>query len=433
MKTKLALVAMLAVGSVAPAAYPCGAPFGTGINVDPKQDIIVVHKNDVETYVFQPRFCGTASEFGLILPVPAQLSAAPVLSQASAFARLIAISQPQVVYTTVCRGMRGTGVAGGGANGSADAGATVISSGTVGFMDYAQLKADSVASFTDWLTANKYPYDDLATSAFSYYVSKGWYFVAFKISQGSIDAATTCKDLGPVKLSFPTTVPVVPTRMATARGQDTTGAIPSSSGFSWRIFGITAGNEEIGWNTVSNYQRVRNYSGLLVDADISYLDGLAQAGDRANKLTISFNYGSTDPDFAFSKGAASDYRETTYSAVYINCDASDDSNLTDTIVPPLGTGGTVGNGGAVGTGGMGATGGSGGSTGLGGATTTTIVGGNTGGAGGIRTTGTGGKGSSGWGCSVSGSAGPPLSGYLFGLAVMFSWLRARKRARRERH
>lgn len=35
MKSKLGLATMLAVALVAPAALPCGAPFGNGINVDP--------------------------------------------------------------------------------------------------------------------------------------------------------------------------------------------------------------------------------------------------------------------------------------------------------------------------------------------------------------------------------------------------------------
>jgi hypothetical protein len=38
-----------------------------------------------ETYVFQPRFCGSAQQFGLILPVPAKLSAQPALSKAEVF------------------------------------------------------------------------------------------------------------------------------------------------------------------------------------------------------------------------------------------------------------------------------------------------------------------------------------------------------------
>ena len=68
--------------------------------MDPKQDIVVVHQNGVETYVFQPRFCGSAQQFGLILPVPAKLSAQPTLSKAEVFTNLVELSKPQIVYTT---------------------------------------------------------------------------------------------------------------------------------------------------------------------------------------------------------------------------------------------------------------------------------------------------------------------------------------------
>lgn len=77
MKHLLAFAACAAVLLASGTALPCGAPFGTGVAVDPHQDIIVVWKDNVETYVFQPTFCGTATDFGLILPVPASLSAQP--------------------------------------------------------------------------------------------------------------------------------------------------------------------------------------------------------------------------------------------------------------------------------------------------------------------------------------------------------------------
>ena len=208
MKSKLALGTMLAVGLIAPAALPCGAPFGNGINVDPKQDIVVVHKNGTETYVFQPRFCGSAQQFGLILPVPAMLSAQPTLAKAEAFTNLVELSKPLTVYTTVCAGGVVDGSAGGlgGASGRGDSGTVVISSGTVGFMDYAQVNTVSLDALTTWLTSNGYPYDAQATSAFDYYVQKGWYFLTFKVDQGAFTGTTTCKDLGPVKFSFPTSM-----------------------------------------------------------------------------------------------------------------------------------------------------------------------------------------------------------------------------------
>jgi hypothetical protein len=325
MRTKLTLATLLAVALAAPAALPCGAPFGNGINVDPRQDIVVVHKNGVETYVFQPRFCGTAQEFGLILPVPGKLSAEPALSKAAVFTQLDAVSKPTIVYTTVCNS-RSNGAAGGSGARidalAADSGSTtVISSGTVGFMDYSQLEASSVDALTTWLDTNGYPYDSLAKAAFESYVTKGWLFVAFRVNQGAVPSGSTiCKDLGPIKLTFPTAEPVVPTRMATARARDTTGALSYGPGFSWRVFGITAGDEQLGFGSGTNSAtRTSNFSGLLAAGDVTPLDGLAVAGDRAVKLNLTFSYGSTDPDVVLAKVAAKDYREVITQVSYVQC------------------------------------------------------------------------------------------------------------------
>jgi MYXO-CTERM domain-containing protein len=322
MKLTLSLGLLVVGALVAPAAFPCGAPFGTGINVDPKQDIVVVHKNGVETYAFQPRFCGTASEFGLILPIPAKLSSAPALSKANVFTQVVKLSQPEYRTQTICGtgGMKGGSTGASGGSGSDNGGPTVVSSGTVGFMDYTQLKADTTASFTEWLDKNGYPYDTLAKDAFSYYVEKGWYLLAFKISQGVVSTGSSvCKDLGPVKLSFPSELPVVPTRMATARNRDASGALSYASNFSWRIFGITEAAKQIYFTDGLTSRRTFGYSGLLLAEDIAVLDGLAVTGDRLAKLTVTFDYGSKDPDIALSLVGGNDYREyiTTYS--YVVC------------------------------------------------------------------------------------------------------------------
>ena len=332
MKSKLALGTMLAVALAAPAALPCGAPFANGINVDPRQDIVVVHKNGTETYVFQPRFCGSAKEFGLILPVPAKLAADPKLSKAEVFTKLVEISQPQIVHTTACANRGGWGDAGLGSSGSGGGnGTTVVSSGTVGFMEYAQIETSSVEALTTWLTSNGYPYDVLATSAFDYYVQKGWLFVTFKVNQGDFTGTAACKDLGPVKLSFPTSIPVVPTRMATARAKDTSGTLSYATRFSWRIFGITEGSKQIGFGVGAHDTRTLNFTGLLDSTAVGALDGLAAAGDRATKVTVTFDYGSTDPDIAFSSVTAGlDYRETINEVSYIQCN---DGGLDSAVAP----------------------------------------------------------------------------------------------------
>ena len=336
MKTYLALAASFAALLVARSVFPCGAPFGTGIEANPQQDIIVAYKNGVETYVFQPTFCGTASNFGLILPVPSTLTAAPALSDQQAFTTVDLLSQPTYVTVTSCYPRyNGSGGAAGGTTTGIDTSTSVVASGHVGFLDWVQLKADTEESFTDWLTTNGYSYSTAASSVFSYYVQKGWYFVAFKISQGAVPdggSGKVCKALGPVKLSFTSAVPVVPSRMASA-GTSSTGIY--ASGFSWRIFAITTGDQQLAFSDGASSNRVLGYSGDLTATSVSYLAGLAQEGDRLTKLTLTFSYGSTDPDVGLSLASASDYRETKYITQYVSCiDAGADAAF-DATPPPV--------------------------------------------------------------------------------------------------
>jgi hypothetical protein len=319
---------LLTVVLSARVALACGAPFGAGVNVDPQQDIVVVHKNGVETYVFQPRFCGVATDFGLILPVPSQLTEAPSLAAHSAFVRVDAVSKPAIENRTQCyaKSSFDTGVG----STRADTGATVISSGKVGFLDWVQLKADSESAFTDWLAANGYPYDSQASATFTYYVQKGWYFLAFRISSGAVDggAGTVCNVLGPIKVSFSSTSPVVPSRMASARPKDTSGSLSYASGFSWRIFGITVGDLQLGFTLGESTTRKLGYSGLLSGADETDLAGLGAAGDRLTRMTIFFPYGSTDGDVGLSLVAGKDFREVEYNTTYVSCnDAGVDAGV----------------------------------------------------------------------------------------------------------
>jgi hypothetical protein len=279
----------------------------------------VAYKAGVETYVFQPTFCGTATDFGLILPVPSTLAQPPALSDQQAFTTVDSLSQPEYVTVTYCQSHTlSTGSQGPGQTGGSGNGATVVATGRVGFLDWVQLKADTDTSFTDWLTSNGYPYSTAASSVFSYYVQKGWYFVAFKISQAATPGGgSVCNALGPVALSFASPVPVVPSRMATAAASST-----AAYGFSWRIFAITTGDQQLAFTDGANSNRVLGYSGALAGADVSSLPALAQAGDRLTKLTLTFSYGSTDPDVGLSLASAVDYRETQNVIKYVPCSSA---------------------------------------------------------------------------------------------------------------
>jgi len=308
----LAFMASTAALLASSAAFPCGAAFGPSVTIDPKQDLILAWKDNVETYVFQPVFCGTSTDFGLILPVPASLSQTPSLIDQQAFTTAAALSAPtkKPVYEHNSMGCADGSV--GGSKSSNGATTTVVASGRVGFLDWTELKADTTIALTDWLTANAYPYSSTSGSVFSYYVQKGWYFVAFRISQEAAPGGERiCRALGPIAVSFPTSAPVVPSRMASA-GNTSVG----SARFSWRIFGITHGDAELAFSDGTNGNRELMYSGAIPAADAPSFAGLAVTGDRLTRLMLSFSSGSSDPDVGLTVAAPRDFRGTEDVYVY---------------------------------------------------------------------------------------------------------------------
>jgi hypothetical protein len=309
MKFFLACLAALTSTLVGGAAHACGASFGSNIKVDPHQDIIVAWKDGVETYAFQPTFCGSSTDFGLILPIPAKLAQNPAIIDQQAFARAAAVSEPNKKQVVVQHGAGcGSTKASAGGQSAADE-PTVVASGRVGMLDWSELKAETESSFTTWLDANGYPHSPAASTVFSYYVQKGWYFVAFRINQEAVQGGgTVCRSLGPLALSFATASPVIPSRMASADN-------PSTGGYvSWRIFGITPGDVQLTF-AANSYDKVLWYSGAVAEADGTDLAGLAVAGDRLTRLVMTF-YKSDTSDVELKLEPAKDYRGTEEIPVY---------------------------------------------------------------------------------------------------------------------
>ncbi len=314
---------LLAVGTLAsaamwaPSAFPCGMPFGGGATVDPQQDIVVSYRDGIETYVFKPTFCGTAKDIAVVLPVPAPLSGPPTIVDKTVFGALADITAPRHVSVDRCYGDYHSDAGADGGGGGVGGGTTIVSSGTVGFVDWSQVKADSDTALTAWLDSNGYSYttSPALTAAFKSYVARGWYFIAFKVSRG---ATGTCDTFGPLALEFPAKVPVVPTRIATAAAS-TVGSRP----FLWRIYGVS-GDGSKALKTAAFFASVRlDYEGGVTAADASKLPGIALAGDRLSQTTIGFSsFGAPADDLELpATTSAVDFRTTITSEHYVDCDA----------------------------------------------------------------------------------------------------------------
>ncbi|MCC6747898.1 MAG: DUF2330 domain-containing protein [Deltaproteobacteria bacterium] len=302
-------------------ALPCGGGFGDGLHIDPSQRILIAFRGTSETYVFNPHFCGQAAEFGLVLPVPGKLLANPSLADVKLFAELEALSAPRIEKRTACLGDRGVPEPGGWGGKGPDAGAsqvTVVNKGQVGIFDWVLLKADTAAAFTDWLDANKFPYDKASAATFGHYVTQGWYFVAFKItadSKAPPPGSQLCGDLGPLTLAFETRTAVIPARIAALGGS-------ASQPFGWRVFTLAAEQQRTLTKGVAGQLR---FSGSLSSAQLAgtpELAKLALAGDRLTKLDLQFWGSALTGDISLEKDPAqADFRQTIYETTYVKCDA----------------------------------------------------------------------------------------------------------------
>jgi MYXO-CTERM domain-containing protein len=271
----LALAASCALALAPRPAAACGAPFGNSSFLA-NQSIVVSHHDGVERYQFAPSFCGTAKQFGMIVPVPAALIGKPLVGDPALVRTLATVAAPEKVKSYVsCDEASGDG-AGAPFRGEQDAGGVQVSdTGTVGDADYAVIKSDSTKELTDWLDANHYDYDDAARAAFASYVERGWSFVTFRISAGTevpANGGNYCGSLRPIVLRFASADPVVPTR------------IVGAGGASWTIYTVAP-------RVLAGHDATLHFAGALT-ADVANpndaSDEVAREGDMLTALAISF-------------------------------------------------------------------------------------------------------------------------------------------------
>jgi hypothetical protein len=303
-------------------ALACGGFYGGAVMVAPSQKILVIYRDGVETYVFGPNFCGSSKDFGLILPIPAPLTGAPSVAGKSLLDDVDSYTAPAT--QEMCQQL-GCGLGGGGVDEiGPDAGfnttvapkpgVIVIDKGTVGQFDYELLQATSTQAFTDWLSLNGFPQSPTENGAYDHYVSKQWYFVAFKISADTADApsgSVICGALGPIQLSFASPGPVVPARIAAVN------ADPSQPQ-KWRVSIVADHQQKL--SPTSSFAGALNFAHTLKATDLvaaPTLAGMTRDGERLTTIDVTFATTVAD-DIALEADADSDFRST--KVVYLQCD-----------------------------------------------------------------------------------------------------------------
>lgn len=288
MKKLLGSALTLASLLSAPAALACGMPYGDEMGFDKNQNIVISHHNGIERYQFSPNFCGKSNEFGMILPVPNDLTYKPEVGDHKTYWTLADISAPTYINKP-SKSACSNGFGGAESGGPPDTdGVQVVDAGTVGDFDYSVIKADTVQALLDWFDANKYPYDAEAKKGFEAYVAKGWRFVTFKITASEdkpVDGYSLCGSIQPIVLSFATEKPVIPTRIVT------------SGSANWTVYVISDKVVDGSANTT------RAFSGPVGQeiADPNHPDQpIAKATDQLTRLSLSFLAAARPDDVVFS-------------------------------------------------------------------------------------------------------------------------------------
>lgn len=305
----------LAAVMVPSMALACGGFFAQGVEVTADQKIVMTHRDGVETYTFRPHFCGEATDFGVILPIPSVLSTSPALASNALFEQLDTLTAPKVVEECASSGIGCGAGAPDSIEGAVDRGSngvSVIDRGHVGVFDYVLLQATNASAFTDWLDQNGFPRGRASDDVYASYVAKSWYFVAFKVSVGgqAPDAGQKlCGDLGPIQLSFASAAPVVPARIASVNG----------GGGTWRLFTIAA-HQQVLDPASAGFTSKLYFSGAIDQATLSAFPAIGDVAHRDERLTVidaKFSANTATTDLALLDGPQGDFRRT--QVVYKNC------------------------------------------------------------------------------------------------------------------
>jgi hypothetical protein len=183
------LLAILAAGSWearAARCYFCAA--GSDVS-QPAQKVFLTWDpvESLESFTVQPKFEGSAANFGMVIPTPSRprLAEAPreFFKELAAFT--ILKPTPPGKYGFGGGGFGGGGFGGGGFGGSlgGQAGQStvrVVEAGVVGSLDYKIVTADRPDDLFDWLKQNRYQYaGDEETLQF--YTRKKWFFTVMRI------------------------------------------------------------------------------------------------------------------------------------------------------------------------------------------------------------------------------------------------------------
>lgn len=156
-----------------------------------RQEVLLAVAGDGDerlvTYIVGSQYTGTPTALAWIIPVPTTPTQIGLHADADLFETLDADMAPRVyVYEpgTETGVLFACAASDMGAVPQADnaVGVTVAASGTAGIYDWVALSGDSASAVLDWLNTNDYEVPSTAAETLTYYITKNWQFLAFRVN-----------------------------------------------------------------------------------------------------------------------------------------------------------------------------------------------------------------------------------------------------------
>lgn len=207
----IALCVLILSGLAVPVFAACPPTFPPpDHHVVPDDDVqafVTYSESDrIQTLVVQPTFSGTATEFGMVMPIPN----IPEINEA-----------PEDMFEELWEytGYSGYAIAmdGSGSNAVADSSVVVLEQKAVGDFETVLLTAENARDLIDWLNSHDFQFVKEDEANFDYYVQKGgYYFVAMKVNMDKVDIGddgTIDGKLRPIEFVFKSEQPMLPFRI----------------------------------------------------------------------------------------------------------------------------------------------------------------------------------------------------------------------------
>jgi hypothetical protein len=187
----------------------------------------------VESFTVQPMFEGNATDFGMVIPTPAQPKLDEMHRDFFKSLAVFTILKPMNIkkFKPMWQ-LRGANKSGGGPTAPGapverESGVRVLEAGVVGSLDYKIIEATKPDGLYQWLSDNGYHYSgDQQTLGF--YIEKKWFFTVMKIDPKQMKRRADGSYLGevtPTRFTFESERLVYPLRITRISVKDKTNAL----------------------------------------------------------------------------------------------------------------------------------------------------------------------------------------------------------------